>query len=151
MYSDVKTALRYFDEKEIQTIARHLQSIARNNPISIEAIEEVSERIDGGFPRDVDEFIEAIEKVDFGPRLKGFNTKALYTVLSGSWWSNTNAATFVAIAIEYPPAMAALVEMAIENSMFKRTQIGTIVYDMNRGNVFTNYSRGLLMFIDQYK
>lgn len=132
------------------SIERHLQSISRNYPVPYETVREVVDGIDVPFPRDVDEFVDAIARFDFGPRMRGFNTKSLYTILNGSWWANSNASTFVAVALEYPPAMAALVKMAIENSMFKRTQIGSVIYDMNRGSTFDNHVRALSLFIDEH-
>ncbi len=132
------------------TVERHLQSISRNYPVHLDVVKETAVRVENFFPRDVDEFVQAIEKLDLGPRLRGFNTKGLYTILNGSWWSNANTPTLVAIAVEYPPVMAALVSMAIENSMFKRTQIGGIVDTLNRGSNHDNHRRGIDLFIDQH-
>lgn len=132
------------------TIERHLQSISRNFPVHYDTVKEVSERVENHFPRDATEFIEAMNKMDLGTRLRDFSTKELYNALNGSWWANANSPTFVAIALEYPPAMAVLVQMAIENTMYKRTQIGNVVYDMNRGTAFVNHTRALSLFIEQF-
>lgn len=132
------------------TVERHIQSISRNFPVHIDTIKEVSARVENHFPRDVNELIDGINKLDLGARLRNFNTKELYNALNGSWWGNANTPTFVAVALEHPPAMAALVQMAIENTMYKRTQIGSVVYDMNRGTAFANHARAISLFIDQF-
>lgn len=132
------------------TIDRHLQAISRHIPVDFQVMKEVAERIENQLPRDIDEFAEAVRKLDLGPRLKDFNTTIIYNLLNGSWWANVNAPQLVALAIEYPPAFAGMVYMATRHSFYKRTGIGDRTDRANRGNAHANYHRALKLMIDKY-
>lgn len=132
------------------TIDRHLQNITRMVPVDFQVMKEVSERVDNHFPRDIDEFVEAVKRLDLGPRLKDFNTTILYNLLNGSWWANVNSPQLVALGLEYPPAFAGLVYMATRHTFYKRTAIGDRTDRANRGTNYTNYHRALKLMIDKY-
>jgi len=132
------------------TIERHLQSISRNLPLDLNTVKEVAANVENHFPRDVDEFVETLKKLDLGPRLRDFSTTALYNVLNGSWWATANAPQHVALAVEYPPAFAALCYMATEHSMFKRTGIGAKVDERNRGNAHRDFQRAVHLLVEKY-
>lgn len=138
----------YNNVEDESTIQRHLQTISRNYPITIDMIQEVAVSVENKFPRDIDEFMEALMLLDLGPRLANFNAKSLYTAINGSWWHNTNSNILVALALEYPPAMGALTKFAFENSMYKRCKIGQVVDTMKRGSVGPDFVRSVLLFID---
>lgn len=140
----------YNNIEDSLTVSRHLQSISRKYPVNETDLNEVAAQLDNNFPRDVDEYVAALGKIELGTRLSDFSTKSLYALLGGAWWGNVNNSILSAVALEYPPAMAALVQTAIQNTMLKRTGIGTTVYDMKSGSVFDTHLRAVAMFIDQY-
>lgn len=131
-------------------LVRQATLLARNLAIPAEILQEVLARIDNDIPRDVDELITAMAAVDFGPRARDFAVVTLFNMLNGCWFLNTNSTNIVALAIEYPPAFAALVKMAIDNSMYKRTGIGQKVDRENRQNNFQNFNRALNLLIEKY-
>lgn len=131
-------------------LIRQASLLARNLAIPADILQEVLARIDNDLPRDVDELMTAIGAVDLGPRARDFSAAALFNMLGGSWFSNANSPAIVALAIEYPPAFAALVKMAIDNTMFKRTGIGQKVDRENRQNNYQNFSRAIGLLIEKY-
>lgn len=132
------------------TIDRHLQNLTRMVPVDFQVMKEVSERVGNQFPRDIDEFVDAVKRLDLGPRLKDFNTTILYNLLNGSWWANVNSPQLVALALEYPPTFAGLVYMATRHNFYKRTAIGDRTDRANRGTNYTNFHRALKLMIDKY-
>lgn len=131
-------------------LIRHANLVARNMAIPADVLQEVLARIDNDIPRDIDELITAIQTIDLGPRAHDLTTAALLNMLGGSWFANANTPAIVALALEYPPAFAALVQMVINNSMFKRTGIGQKVDRENRQNNYQNFTRAVNLLIDKY-
>jgi hypothetical protein len=131
-------------------IDRHLQNLTRHVPVDFQVMKEVAERVENHFPRDIDEFVEAVRKLDLGPRLKDFNSTILYNLLNGSWWANVNSPQLVALGLEYPPAFAGMVYMATRHSFYKRTAIGDRTDRANRGSNYTNFHRALKLLIEKY-
>lgn len=131
-------------------LVRQASLVARNLAIPADVLEEVLARIDGDIPRDIDELITAMEAVDLGPRARDFSVAALFNMLGGSWFVNSNASAIVALSLEYPPAFASLVKMAIDNSMFKRTGIGQKVDRENRQNNHQNFNRAVNLLIEKH-
>lgn len=133
-----------------QTVVRYLGMIAQEQNVPMHFVQSVSESIGNEFPRDIDEFVAAINKVELGPRMRGFNSKELYALVSSAWWANTNTPYIVGAALEYPPAFAALVYMAVENKFYKRTGIGARVDAMNGRNAHDDFKRAIMLLVEQY-
>lgn len=132
------------------TQLKYMQQIKMKHPIDLDTVTEVFEKIDRTFPRDIEEFVAALQNIDLGPRLHGFNTTVLYSMMGGAWWINTNSTQIVAVALEYPPAFASLVHLAVSNNMYKRTTIGEVVYGMQQGDNFKQAIRALDLLVEQY-
>ena len=142
---------QYFNTIEDNlSVNRYLQMIARNFMLDASLVVQVAEVLEQNFPRDIDEYIEALQRLDISPRLKEFNRLVFFNMLSGSWFMNANHLQIVSLAVEYPPAFASLVYMATQYSVYKRSGIGQRVDKANRHNAHANYVRQLNQLTAHY-
>ena len=133
---------QYFNTIEDSlSVNRYLQMIARNFMLDATLVVQVAEELEQNFPRDIDEYIWTLRRLDISPRLKEFNRLVFFNMLSGSWFMNANHLQIVSLAVEYPPAFASLVYMATQYSVYKRSGIGQRVDKANRHNAHANYVR----------
>ena len=142
---------QYYNTVEDElTINRYLQMISRNFMLDATLVVGVAEAIENQFPRDINEFLNALHRLEISPRLKEFNQLVLFNMLSGSWFMNANHLQIVSLALEYPPAFAALVYMATQFSVYKRSGIGQRVDKANRHNAHATYVRQLSTVVANY-
>lgn len=142
---------QYFNTIEDSlSVNRYLQMIARNFMLDATLVVQVAEELEQNFPRDIDEYIGALQRLDISPRLKEFNRLVFFNMLSGSWFMNANHLQIVSLAVEYPPAFASLVYMATQYSVYKRSGIGQRVDKANRHNAHANYVRQLNQLTAHY-
>ena len=129
---------------------RYLQFISRAYMLDINTVLEVADTIEYGFPRDVTEYLQSIAILDISPRLVSLNAAVLYNMLSSAWFINANALQIVGLGIEYPPAFTALVYLATQYSVFKRSGIGMRVDKTNRQNNHAVFTRQLNSLVAAY-
>ena len=130
---------------------RYFLNIANSYPaVSIDTAREVYERIGNVFPRDIDEFVDALKMLEISTRLNDLSSVTLYNMLGGSWFINAGTTEILALALEYPPAFTTLVHMSIDNNVYKRTSIGTTVANFNKNNAHALFERGLGLTIRRY-
>lgn len=142
---------QYFNTIEDElTINRYLQMISRNYMLDATTVVGVAELLENQFPRDIEEFISALHRLDVSPRLKEFNQLVLFNMLSGSWYMNSNHMQIVSLGLEFPPAFAALVYMATQYSVYKRCGIGQRVDKANRHNAHATFVRQLATLVGDY-
>lgn len=135
---------QYFNSIEDElSINRYLQMISRQYLLDATTVVQVAETLENAFPRDISEFIEALQRLEISPRLKEFNRLVFFNMLSGSWFMNANHLQIVSLAVEYPPAFASLVYMATQFSVYKRSGIGQRVDKANRQNAHATFIRQL--------
>lgn len=132
---------QFYNTLNETTLTRTATLLARNNAVPQNYLQQILAELNGDYPRDIDEFTEAVRNCNFGPSARQFETKDVYQILNGSWHSNTEQKAIVALACEYPPAFASLVYLATQNTMFKKTYIGRAVYSDDRNNNFKNFKR----------
>lgn len=137
---------QYYNNIDSQFSAeKHLQQVKRNLPIDYQTLKDTAELLDYHFPRDIDEFVKAVNDLDMGPRFHGFNSTVIYGLLNGAWWSNANTPQLVGLSIEYPPVFAALCYMATKHNMFKKSGIGEAVSYKQRDH--KNYQRAIDLLV----
>lgn len=124
-------------------INKYAEMISRDFYIPLEEVFSVIDTLDNPFPRDVNEYVEALKTMQISPRLANLNTVGLYSMLGGSWFMTANAIQLVGLAVEYPPCFAAMVSMATRHKIFKKTQIGERVDRSNKGGAFDQFTRSL--------
>ncbi len=101
--------------------------VCRNNAIDYNQALSTLSILDGTYPRDIAELVDAIKALDFGPRANNLFVSQLYGNLNRSWNGTPGAGEVMALAMEYPPAWAGLVYMSFRDTQFKRTSVGTLV------------------------
>lgn len=141
----------YFNNMSEAELLRMADNTARNNAIPREVIRSVVAGLDNTYPRDIDEFVSAVEASDFGPRASGFSVATIYNMLNNSWFISSNTSQIVALACEYPPAFASLVYIATNNPMFKRSLIAGACDKLNRQDNYVNYQRSIKLLIETYQ
>lgn len=129
-------------------ISKYAEMVSRDFYIPLEEVFSVIDMLDNPFPRDIDEYVEALKQMQISPRLANLNTVGLYAMLGGSWFMTANASQLVGLAVEYPPCMAALVSMATRHKIFKKTQIGERVDRANKGGAFDQFTRSMNALIN---
>ena len=86
----------------------------------------------------INQFCEDMVKVLDNPRLQGFNSGALITILANTWYGY-NAKENIAVALEYPPVMTSLVYTALVEKSYRNSILAKITerYSKNgAGNQF---------------
>lgn len=141
---------QYFNSIDEVNIDRYLQMIARNYMLDVNVVLEVAEVVENHFPRDVEEYLAGIAKLDISPRLNSLNSAVLYNMLSSAWFINANSLQIVGLGVEYPPAFSSLVYMATQYSVYKRSGIGSRVDKTNRQNNHQVFIRQLNSLIAAY-
>lgn len=129
-------------------INKYAEMISRDFYIPLEEVFSVIDTLDNPFPRDVDEYVEALKKMQISPRLANLNTVGLYAMLGGSWFMTANSIQLVGLAVEYPPCFAAMVSIATRHKIFKKTQIGERVDRANKGGAFDHFARAMNTIIN---
>lgn len=135
--------LYYNNVTDDYQINKYAEMISRDFYIPLEEVFGVIDTLDNPFPRDVDEYVEALKKMQISPRLANLNTVSLYSMLGGSWFMTANAIQLVGLAVEYPPCFAAMVSVATRYKIFKKTQIGERVDRANKGSAYDHFARAL--------
>lgn len=117
---------RYFDKIEgFRAVERYAQQIASTYRVDSDVIFEIIDLCGDVFPRNVDELIGLIHNANVSPALVDLNRLTLFNCLGGSFFMVANAVPIVSLAIEYPPAFASLVLMALKHTTIKnKTLIG---------------------------
>ena len=139
----------YNNITEPALITRYYRLISQQYYIDMQTVEEIASRLTQTFPRDLSEFIAAIKEANISTRLSGLNEVSMYNMLGGAWFFTANPGAVVGLALEYPPAFAAMVAMAVNFRVFKKTKIGGVVERMSRRDAHTNYIRALKHLFDR--
>lgn len=140
---------QYFNVVEDElSISRHLQMISRDYSIDSNLVLEVAGLLDNTFPRDIEEFVQCLKRLEISPRLREFNTVVLYNMLGGSWFLVANQQQIVGLGLEFPPAFASLVYLATQYTAFKRSGIGQRVDKANRRNAHAAFNHQLNSLIN---
>lgn len=133
------------DERDVM---RYVQAISSKYHIDSTRLFSMHDQV--GMPADLDSFIDAVHKLNISPRLTDLNALTLAHAIGGSWFISVWAMDIVSLALEYPPAFASLVFMAMKYKMFKRSAIGERVDRMNRRSNWEDFSRGIQSLFDRY-
>lgn len=93
-----------------------------------------------------------VELIDT-PRINSLTPGLLLSMLGGSWFGG-NVKETVAVALEHPPTFLAMIHQALKERSYRKSQIGSLVYDndkRNRGREFQINLNHLLVgeFIDE--
>lgn len=130
---------------------RMQEVVARELNINIEVFESVTGHTEFLFPRNIDEFVEMVNRSGISARLdeKSFSRVTLIQLLSNSVYGFQDNTQLCTSAIEFPPSFLAMVKVAVGNNMLNRSKVGAVVKDVlgRRVNVFADtYDRVLGQF-----
>lgn len=139
----------YYDVIEDPALVnRYLRVVSQTYYVDMESVIATAERMPVKFPRNLVEYLEAVHALEISPRLNSLNPLMMYNLLGGSWFMTNNPTAVVALAIEYPPAFAAMVYMATKYKLFKKTGIGQIVDKADRKQNFENFTHALRVLVE---
>jgi len=111
-----------FDEDERRRLASY---ISRNVPCSVrDAQEVIGEEL---YLHNLNEFCAATYDATKAITMKNFNSRLLFETVKGSWFGGTNPRELVAVALEHPPTMLAIILAAIEDRSYRSTVISRLV------------------------
>ena len=133
------------DERDIN---RHVQKIAITYHLDANRVFSIYDQV--GLPGNLEGFVNAVHDMKISPRLDDLNALTIAHAIGGSWFISVWAADIVSLALEYPPAFATLVFMAMKYKMFKRSAIGERVDRMNRRGNWEDFSRNVQSLFDRY-
>lgn len=140
---------QFYNDVEGNATDKYLDMIKRNVAVPGQVIDAVAASVDNHIPRDMDEFSDALKMSDISPRFKSFNPAQIYNTITSDWRFNVNSSLILAVAVEYPPAFAALVSTAIDNTLYKRCPVGEVVYQLSKRD-FEQHKRAVRLFIDKF-
>ncbi len=129
-------------------ITRYLRVVSQTYYVDMESVIAIAEKMTVRFPRNLGEYLESLRALELSPRLRDLTPLMIYNLIGGSWFMTANPNAVVGLALEYPPAFAAMVYMATKYRLFKKTGIGTIVDKANRKQNFENYTHALRVLIE---
>lgn len=130
-------------------ITRYYRMISQQYYIDMDTVQEIASRLSQTFPRDLGEFIAAIKEANISTRMAGINEVSILNVLGGAWFMTAQPTLVVGLGLEYPPAFVALVTMALNYKLFKKTSIGGVVDRMNKGSKKDDHIRALKYLFDR--
>lgn len=129
-------------------LERYAALLSRKFAVSIEICYEVLDLLDGEVPTDIEQFVAAMKRVELGTRVNDFSTRVLFNYLNGSFYGVNNPTSFVAVAIEYPPAFAAICALTERYKFMGKSSIGKLVQETNKRNR-TTVTKGMKqLFMD---
>lgn len=125
--STLFTVGQFYNNVDDVTAFRLQETLAKQFYLNHSIYETVTGNTDFLFPRDIDEFVQMIEAADITTRLTDFKRVSLIALLSKSFWGVSNDTLLCTLAIEYPPALLAIIRTCIDNSAYKRSKLGKLV------------------------
>lgn len=120
---------------------RTQEMLAKQFYLNFDIYETVTGRLENLFARDINEFVESVKLADISPRLADFQRVTLLTLLGKSIWGVSNDTVLSTLAIEYPPALMAIIRMCIENTSFKRSKLGKVVDSNKSRNAHETFAK----------
>lgn len=130
-------------------ITRYYRLISQQYYIDMDTVQEIASRLTQTFPRDLGEFIAAIHEANISTRMANINEVSILNVLGGAWFMTAQPTLVVGLGLEYPPAFAAMVTMALNYRLFKKTSIGGVVDRLTKGSKKDDHIRALKYLFDR--
>lgn len=97
--------------------------------------------------------VESLDNVTLNPVPgrpdSGFNFRVLLNLIADSWYS-TNSKQILAVALEHPPTLAAIIYYCANYNNFKRQQLGMIIQQVAKGGKGTVFDTTFRLLIDDY-
>lgn len=135
---------REFDENEKLKVLSKLDQISTiPTPLSMEIVDDVT-HMNG-----LEAYISVLNQAVGNPRLANLNPPLLFAMMGVSWFG-INAKEIVAVAMEHPPTFIAIILSALESRSYKRSTLGTLVFDNDKKNRGPLFSRNCYTLIKQH-
>lgn len=113
-------------EDELKML-RLQQLLSEDLGIPMEMFETVTGNTDFLFPRNIEEFVEVVQKAEISPRLKDLSVLSLQQMLNTSFFGVSYEKELCTSAIEYPPSLLVMIAACLDNNMFNRCRLGGTV------------------------
>ena len=130
-------------------ITRYYRLISQQYYVDMDTVQEIASRLTQTFPRDIAEFVAAIKEANISTRMANINEVSILNVLGGAWFMTAQPTLVVGLGLEYPPAFAAMVTMALNYRLFKKTSIGGVVDRLTKGSKKEDHIRALKYLFDR--
>lgn len=132
---------QFYNNVDDPTAFRLQETLAKQFYINHSVYETITTDTERLFPRDIEEFIQAVSMSQITPRLVDFKAVSLISLLSKSFWGVSNDTLLCTLAIEYPPALLAIIRTCIDNTAYKRSKIGKLVDGNKSKNAHESFVR----------
>lgn len=118
--------------------------ISRATYVGTDRVLEITDNLDK--MNSVLDFIRGLKNVVQNSALEKLSHGLLYTFVGGSWFG-ANARETVAVALEHPPTFMALVHVALQDRSWRKTGLGTIVLNSDKGDIGKSFTYNLLSLL----
>jgi hypothetical protein len=95
----------------------------------------------------INDFCSDVVRILENSRLQDFNAGVLITVLANTWYG-INSKENIAVAIEYPPVMAAIVYTALVEKTYRNSIIAKITERYSKNSHGSNFLMSLKVILD---
>lgn len=140
-FSLFRDSSEQFSEKEKMRIVTRLNQLSSiPSTYTMEVIDTI------GPMGNVEALCEQLKTTLDNSRVDMVTPAFLFAMLGGSWFG-VNVKESIAVSVEHPPTFLAMISEALINRSYRKTQIGSLVYDNDkrgRGELFNRNMRGIL-------
>lgn len=135
------TAKEQYEEQEVIRIATR---ISRLTAVPVEKILSILD----GLPviQNLYEFCAALKSKNESSRLESLNPGLLVAITTGSWYG-ASGREMVAVALEYPPYLFALVHAALNERGYQKTGLGMIVETVDKGGMGKDFTARFIQYL----
>lgn len=132
----------HFEDREVLKIAAR---ISRITAINVEKILQVIEPL--SVLKNVHDYCNTIKVAIDSPRTQDINPGMLYAIVGGAWFGAA-AREIMAVAIEYPPYLYALIYLSVNDRGFRNAYFSKLVEAVAKGNSGKDFSNNLVAYLE---
>lgn len=126
LFEDAEVMGEYIPERDIGLILKKLNQITSiPTTLALEVADDIT------YMGSLKHYVTGLQRVIGGPRAELITPAFIYALLGGSWFG-VNVKETIAVATEHPPTFVAIITMAMESRNYRKTQIGSLVYDNDK-------------------
>ncbi len=122
------------------------QRVARLTRVPIEAQLEILR--DTGAIRDILGFVDVIKQKIASPRIEQLNAGLVVTSIGASWFGAASREV-AAVALEYPPYLAAMLYSGITDRSYRNTPINKLAESVDRAGAARDYALSVARLIEE--
>ena len=135
------------EDKEQGQVLRTAARIARITAAPVDKVLATIEELP--YLNNVVEYCNILEQVVGTPRLNKFSAGMLYSIVGGSWFGAASREV-VAVALEYPPYLYAMLYMALNDRGYHSSYFTKLTESVNKGSAGKDFSYSLAHYLENF-